>query len=80
MDRITENRILIDKIDEQIMELLDERFNLSIVIGQLKEQHKVAVLDGNREREILNKASKYSHCPSIENIYKCIMTESKKLQ
>jgi len=80
MDKINELREQIDIIDRKIMELLEKRYTISKEIGELKQQLKTTVLDQNRENIILNKASKYSHSPQIELVYKTIMSESRKLQ
>lgn len=80
MDKIDQLREEIDSIDDTIMELLEKRYTISIQIGNLKKEHNISVLDQNREEIILKKASKHSHYPSIESVYRSIMEESKKLQ
>jgi len=80
MDKIDEMRHLIDVLDDEIMSLLDERFTLSIKIGNLKTLAKTDVLDTKREKIVLDKTSKYSHSPEIDVVYKTIMEESKSLQ
>jgi chorismate mutase len=80
MDKIDNLRNLIDTLDEEIMSLLDERYDLSVKIGNLKTQTKTNVLDTKRESYILDKTSKYSHSPEIGIVYKIIMEESKSLQ
>jgi len=80
MDKIENLRALIDTLDEKIMGLLDERYTLSVKIGNLKTQTKTNVLDTKRETIILDKTSKYSHSPEIGIVYKIIMKESKSLQ
>lgn len=80
MDKINKLRKQIDKIDDEIMSLLDKRFNISNQIGQLKKESNTTVLDSNREQVIFDKTSKYSHSPELIEIYKTIMNESKKLQ
>ena len=52
-NRIIEKRELIDKIDNQIFELLTKRFNLSKVIGYSKVAKKTPILDKSRESDIL---------------------------
>jgi chorismate mutase len=80
MNQINKLREEIDKIDDQIMSLLEERYNKTLEIGNLKQLHKTPVLDTNREKTILNKISKYSHFPQIESVYITIMEESRKAQ
>lgn len=45
----------IDKIDEQLVQLLDERMGLAFEIGKLKKEKNLAVLDAAREREVFDK-------------------------
>ena len=80
MDKLLKSRNRIDQIDTQIMELLDERYSLSIEIGNIKKESNAPVLDSNREQIILDKTSQLSHSLAIKNVYKSIMKESKNLQ
>ena len=80
MDKIDDLRLLIDELDNNIMSMLDKRFNLSNEIGNIKAHAKTAVLDTKRETTILDKISKYSHSKEIGVVYKIIMEESKSLQ
>ena len=80
MDKLERLRNRIDAIDYTIMELLDERYDLAIDIGQLKMEQSTPVLDQDRENIILEKTSKLSHSLAIKNVYIKIMEESKTLQ
>jgi len=80
MDQINVKRKLIDDLDDKIMKLLDERFNLTKEIGTIKKQINKEVLDTNREQIVLNKTSNYSHFPQIRAIYNTILKESKNDQ
>jgi len=80
MDRINKVREEIDIIDNKIMDLLDERFTKTTLIGKLKKASRTKVLDKNREQSILDKTSNYRHFPELKSIYTTIMNESKKLQ
>lgn len=80
MDKIDDYRKQIDALDAQIMTLLDERFTLSEKIGQAKSESGAAVHDPNREEHVAMKASAYLHETSIKDLYKALMTISKKLQ
>jgi len=52
MDRF---RKRIDKIDEQLVKLLDERMELAFELGKLKKSDGRGVFDANREEEVFNK-------------------------
>lgn len=80
MDRLSKKRIEIDKIDSEIMKLLNHRFDISIEVGEIKKEEELYVLDSTRENRILDKTNKYSHSPQIKNVYKEIMLQSKTLQ
>ncbi len=80
MDKINQQRKLIDDIDNQIMNLLDRRFTITKTIGNLKKDLNVKVLDTKREDVIYEKISKYSHYPLIKHVYETIMKVSKEAQ
>ncbi|MBN2604442.1 MAG: chorismate mutase [Bacilli bacterium] len=80
MDQIITHRDRIDKIDNEIMSLLEERFDLSMIIGQIKSKNQQEVLDRNREEKILLKTANYKHKSQIQNVYQNIFIQSKSLQ
>ena len=49
MDRF---RKKIDRIDEQLVKLLDERMELAFELGKLKKEKGRSVFDANREKEV----------------------------
>ena len=80
---INELREKIDTIDNQIIELLDERFDVAKAIGEEKKKNNIQVLDSNREQAILDKVdSKASkeHAEYIKQIYIKIMEQSREYQ
>lgn len=80
MDDLKQLRKDIDQLDDKIMNLLEERFDISIKVGNYKKAHKTPVLNSNRETEILNKINKHKHNNEIKNVYKTLLMESKSLQ
>ena len=80
MDKINDLRHQIDILDDELMELLNRRYDASEQIGEIKSTSKKAVLDSKREDYVLNKAKKYSHHKQLEIVYKTIMNESKNIQ
>ncbi len=70
----------IDALDDELMQLLEERFTIVEMIGQIKKREKHGVLDVSREESILNKAKEYSHNQAISMIFKTLLSESKSLQ
>ncbi len=63
----------IDHLDNQIIELLQARFEVTDKIGELKKNIKKEVTDPNREQRIYDKLPN----ESIVTIYKTIISESK---
>ncbi len=51
---ITQLRNEIDKLDEQLVSLFNERMDIAAEIAQYKKANAVPVYDGKREREKLN--------------------------
>jgi len=80
MDKIIKLRTRINDIDDQIMSLLSERYDISDQIGILKSNSKIDILDTNREEYVLNKIKKHEHSQQLELVYSTIMSESKNIQ
>ena len=73
----------IDKIDQQILKLLDDRMQQAVMIRKFKEKTE----DKAREQEVLKKVSAIASSnhplltPAfVEKLYKIIIEESKRLQ
>ena len=70
----------IDMIDWEIIQLLNQRMEISVRSRKLKRQ----ILDPDRERQILENVKRYSYSlikPEFsEGIYRQIMEESKNVQ
>ena len=74
-----EFREKIDLIDEKILDLLIERFDLSIKIGLYKKINKLEIENLKREDEIA-KSFPDLYKKNIENIYREIFKNSKHMQ
>lgn len=73
----------IDKLDNEIIKLLDQRFDCTHKIGEEKKALKANVLDSSREQKILDKIDALSsseHSEYIKEIYKKIMEQSRNEQ
>lgn len=72
----------IDKLDRQIMRLLDERFKVCEEIGRLKAGFSAPVLDGGREKAIYENISKsgLAYAGEVAGVYSRIMEESRGMQ
>lgn len=83
-EKIIELRQIIDFLDDQMLDLLVQRFAVSIEIGEIKASSGINIGDPNREREIINRlANKLEgklDRDDIATIFGPIYHISKKLQ
>ena len=84
-NNIDELRKLIDKLDNELIEILAKRMKVSEEIGNLKKQNNISSLQSNRWRELindrLNKANNYNLDPKfIQKLFQLIHDESVKIQ
>ncbi len=85
MDKdLTYYRDKIDKIDAQIVDLLNKRADVSKKIGEIKRVHEEEIIDFSREKEvftkILSESSELIPEGDLKNIYREIIASSRKLQ
>lgn len=82
--RLEELRKNIDKIDNDIFKLLNNRFEITNEIGEIKKASSISVENSEREREILGNINANSSSVDISNaiisIYKKLFDLSKNLQ
>lgn len=68
---IENNRIKIDKIDQDLLMLLNDRAKLALDIRKIKKQEGLALFDAKREEHIIQELSKINNGPLYdENIRK----------
>ena len=83
-EKIIELRQIIDFLDDQMLDLLVQRFAVSIEIGEIKASSSINIDDPNREQEIINRlANKLEgklDRDDIATIFGPIYHISKKLQ
>jgi chorismate mutase / prephenate dehydratase len=81
---ITEHRTAIDKLDEQIVQLLNERTRHVLQIGEIKLKHGEQIYVPHRERAVLDRACKLNKGPitnsSLRAIYREIMSSALSLE
>ena len=81
---IAELRVEINNIDNEIVKLLVQRMEVATNIGLEKKKKGLPVFDAVRERERLNTISGMVENdvlkPHMENIYRCIMDETKLVE
>jgi chorismate mutase len=85
LERVTNLRKKIDKIDEEILLLLKERVEVSELIGKIKREEGTPIRDPKREeekyRQIIKRASELGlSLENVENIYRNIIAMSIQAQ
>lgn len=74
----------IDTIDKKLVELLNERAELSLAIGKIKRDHQAGIYSPDREKQVLDRIKAFNQGPmtpaAIEAIYREIMSASLSLE
>lgn len=83
-EKIEKLRKEIDKIDQQIVESLNERAKIVLAIRSLKKRAGLSVYDPKREEEIFNHLSSVNKGPlyndDIRDIYEEILRVMKEIE
>lgn len=81
---IEERRQEIDRLNSQILNLLNKRTEIALEMGKIKKEQGLPVYSPDREREILNKVLEENQGPllgaAIQRIFKLIIEETRKLE
>ncbi|OPJ57396.1 chorismate mutase [Clostridium oryzae] len=84
MNKLDELRDEIDKLDTEILSLLEKRFAACKGVGEYKLENELPILNEEREQQVIEKILKKIKDPYysdyIKQIFITIMDESKKLQ
>lgn len=74
----------IDRIDQEIISLLEARLDVVNEVVGIKEQENIEVLDSDRENKILDKVGatviNKEYAPVIKELYQEMMRVSKEYQ
>ncbi|MBS3079404.1 chorismate mutase [Candidatus Pacearchaeota archaeon] len=71
----------INKTDEDLIKLLDKRFEIVKTVVKIKKEKGIPFFQAKREQEILNRVSNLSkNSESSQNIFKVIMKETLKFE
>ena len=76
-------RAKIDACDEQIVDLLVQRFKLVREMGIYKTNHNLPVIDTRREGELLSRRKEQAsgvRSELVEGIFESILDESRRIQ
>jgi chorismate mutase len=74
----------IDALNLQLLELLNERAGCAQAIAEIKKKKMLPVLDGERERQVIEAVLSRNPGPlpddSVRRIFECIMQEHRRLE
>jgi len=79
---LEELREKITGIDNEILELLEDRMELSKEVAEVKKENNMFIEDLNREDEIIGQRKLHTSLEEdfVESLMKVIIKESKKIQ
>lgn len=81
---LSKQREEINKIDRQLVELLERRMEVVTEVAEIKKKHHLAIFDSQREQAILQKLSKQitdsEKVSYILDSFQAIMDDSKNYQ
>ncbi len=83
-DSANSPRAAIDRIDDEVLRLLNERAALALKVGEVKRRGETSLCDNQREREVLARLGQQNPGPleekSVANIFQRIMDECLHVQ
>jgi chorismate mutase len=81
---IKRRRDSIDKIDMQLVKLLNKRANLAKEIGKLKAKAGFKARSSEREKEVIGNVSSFNNGPlsikAVKRLFKLIINESRNTE
>ncbi len=84
VEQIDKFRNRIDRIDEELVRLLNERVGCAIEIGQIKHSSGVEVYQPTREREVVDHVHAVSKGPitrmGLTRLFKQIIDETRRME
>lgn len=77
-------RVEIDKIDAELLRLLNARAEIAVRVGESKRVAGLSVLNRGREREVIERARANNRGPldgeAVERLFRAVIRESRRLQ
>lgn len=77
-------RVEIDKIDAELLRLLNARAEIAVRVGESKRVAGLSVLNRGREREVIGRARRDNRGPldgdAVERLFRAVIRESRRLQ
>ena len=83
-DKLSECRRNIDRIDLQLLALLNERARVVEIIGRVKRENSLPVYEPKREDQVYKNILENNHGPlpadSVRRVFERVMDEMRNLQ
>jgi chorismate mutase-like protein len=83
-EKLAECRRNIDRIDAQVLALLNERARVVEIIGSVKREHSMPVYEPKREDEVYKNVLDHNHGPlpadAVRRIFERVIDEMRTLQ
>ena len=77
-------REAIDRVDEVLVRLLNQRAKYAIEVGQIKGQLSLPIYSPDREKEVLSNAERWSEGPlagaAVRRLFERIIDESRRVE
>lgn len=74
----------IDRIDLQLLDLLNRRATCAVGIGDIKKKNSLPIFVPGREKEILEQMTAHNHGPlpeeDIEDLFRVVFQKMKKME
>ena len=82
MSELDKLRLEINNIDNNIMDLLYQRMEVSIKVGEYKRKNNMKVYDATREKKLIERLINYNNLDEefIKELWNTIMKYSKGIQ
>ena len=84
LDKLAECRKNIDRIDLQLLALLNERARVAEIIGTVKRAHAMPVYEPKREEQVYKNIFENNHGPlpadAVRRIFERVIDEMRNLQ
>ena len=81
---LEKQRAEIDAIDREIVTLFERRMQVVVDVARIKKENGIAILDANREKEVIAKVQSYLNDSSLKEelaeAYETLMKVSKDYQ
>lgn len=77
-------RQAIDRIDDQILQLINKRLEIAVAIGKIKEKNGEPIIDAEREKNIIDRLARKNEgllgVDILEKIFTNIIAGSREIQ